>query len=128
MNSGLSLQVLMALGVSARMQEQVCLLSPPKIGLDWLNKNGSDALADIIKKKRNRRRGRAKARLLFLNCHGRASMERTLSTDTWDLLTIVQKGDVPGKWRLQMKILLLHTANTGRIFHLGPVHLIFEQL
>ena len=27
-----------------------------------------------------------------------------------------------------MKILLLHTANTGRIFHLGPVHLIFEQL
>ena len=25
--------------------------TPPKIGLDWLNKNGSDALADIIKKK-----------------------------------------------------------------------------
>ena len=33
--------------------------APPKIGLDWLNK------------------------ILFLNCHGRASMERTLSTDTW---------------------------------------------
>ena len=60
--------------------------TPPKIGLEWLNKNGSDALADIIKKKRNRRRGKTKARLLFLNCHGRASMERTLSTGTWDLL------------------------------------------
>ena len=36
--------------------------------------------------------------------------------------TIVQKLDVPGKWRLQMK---MHTANTGRIFYLGPVHLIF---
>ena len=60
--------------------------TPPKIGLEWLNKNGSDALTDIVKKKRNRRRGRTKARLLFLNCHGRASMERTLSNETWDLL------------------------------------------
>ena len=49
-----------------------------------------------------------------------------MSRPSWS--TIVQKWDVPGKGRLQMKILYLHTANTGRIFHLGPVHLIFEQL
>ena len=60
---------------------------PPKIGLDWLNKNGNHASAGIIKKKRNSRKGRTKARLLFLNFHGRASMERTLCNDTWDLLT-----------------------------------------
>ena len=60
--------------------------TPPKTGLDWLNKNSNDALAGILKKKKNKRKGRTKARLLFLNCHGRASMERTLSNDTWDLL------------------------------------------
>ena len=61
---------------------------PPAIGLDWINREGNSEVTGIlgVKKIWNRRRGKTKSRLMFLNCHGRAAMERTLTSDTWDLL------------------------------------------
>ena len=91
--------------------------TPPKVGLEWLNKNGNDALAGILKKKKNKRRGRTKARLLFLNCHGRASMERTLSTDTWDLLNKNSFLFLSETWMTEQKYQDLFPEKTTFVVH-----------